>query len=153
MKKFFALLAIAATAAALSLNVNAASPRKALAWTQWTAPAQMDAREAVTPGEVAATPYFLLVEFGPGRQARAQYCEALGGEHAGTREVGPSYPLKYRIRRVHNDGTMDIELKGKINDASTALFKTRPRRWVVTATGTIKDNKLVCGLGEFEKNL
>lgn len=149
MKKNIILLAIAATAAALSLNVNAANPRRALVGTRWAAPAIVDAREEVATGQ---TSLFLLLEFGPGGQARAQYCERLG-IHRGAVERGPSFPLRYKVKQAKGDGTVEIILKGKITDASSAVYKTRPRRTIETATGVYRGNTLDCGLGVFEKIL
>lgn len=148
MKKYFITLAIAAAAAALTVNVNAANPRSALKNTIWLTPAQMNAEEPVNEEEAA--PYYLLVEFGPGGLARAQYC-TIKGEYSGIREFGPSFPLKYKVRDVHNDGSMNIKLKGEIYDAGSVLYKIKPRRKIRTATGMIRDNKLFCGFGEFKQ--
>lgn len=148
MKKIYTLLAIAATAAALSLNMNAASPRKALNWTAWAAPAQMNVNEAEVPAE--ATPFFLMIELGPSGNARAQYCESFG-EYGGAREIGPSFPLRYKIRKVHNDGSMDIKLKGEIFDGSTAIYKTRPRKKILNSAARVHNDTLKCGFGTFIK--
>lgn len=147
MKRFFVFLAIAVTATALSLNVNAANPRRALVRTTWVGAAIFDARED-TPAEDSQ--YFLRLDFGPNGMVNAQYLEDRGPMR-GSVALGPVYPLRYKILQAHADGTLEIELRGKIHDASSALYKTKPRRWLYTSSGVVRDGELICGLGDFEK--
>lgn len=148
MKHIISFIAIAALCAAVCLNANAKSPRRVLVGTEWVGPAWIDARE-----DAPADPeinYHLLLSFGPGGMVNAQYCETRGSHRSAT-PLGPVWPLKYKIRQAHNDGSIDIVLKGRIKDGSSAIYKTKPHRWLTTATGTVDGDSLECGLGTFTR--
>jgi len=148
MKKIFTLFALAVIAAALTFNADAKSPRRALVGTVWTGPAIMDAREDVPADN--GLKYNLRIEFGPGGNAMAQYIQTRGS-HRGAVSMSKAYPIHYKIKQVYNDGSMRLEFDGQVLDASSALYKTRPRRWVYTTSAVLHDGLLICGLGQFQQ--
>lgn len=143
------LLIALALFAALCINADARNPRRALNRTTWAAPVVMNVRDtaAVSPD----VNYILVLEFGPNGQVLAQYYETRSEFHIGAVPRGGLYPLKYKIRQVHNDGSMDIKLKGKIHDVSSAVFKTTPKRWIFSAAGNVNGDEMDCGLGSFKR--
>ena len=143
------LLITLAIFAALCINADARNPRRALSRTAWVAPAVMNVRDtsAVSPD----VNYILVLEFGPNGQVLAQYYETRSDFHIGAIPRGGMYPLKYKILQVNNDGSMDIKLKGKIHDVSSAVYNTKPKRWIYCAAGNVKGEDMDCVLGAFRR--